>query len=77
MRSMRLRIAEARDMTALVRRIAAGAALSFATLARAGGDSGTESMGDMTVTGGQFMMMLGGFVGLGIVVWFVVKVMNR
>jgi hypothetical protein len=64
-------------MKTLVRRIAAGAALSLATVARAGGDSGTEAMGEMTVTGGQFMMMLGGFVGLGVAVWLVVKLMNR
>jgi hypothetical protein len=68
---------EMRNMTTLARRIAAGAAVSLSTVARAGGDSGTESMGDMTVTGAQFMMMLGGLVGLGVVVWFVVKAMNR
>jgi hypothetical protein len=70
-------MSQVRTMKTLVRSLAAGAALSLATVARAGGDSGTESMGDMTVTGGQFMMMLGGFVGLGVVVWFVVKAMNR
>jgi hypothetical protein len=67
----------ARSMTTLVRRIAAGGALSLASVARAGGDSGTEAMGEMTVTGSQFLMMLGGLVGLGVVVWLVVKAMNR
>jgi hypothetical protein len=63
---------------ALLRRVSSGAALTLAaTAARAAGDSGTESMGDMTVTGAQFMMMVGGLVGLGLVVWIVVKVMNR
>jgi hypothetical protein len=66
-----------RNMTTLARRVAAVAAVSLATMARAGGDSGTESMGDMSVTGAQFMMMLGGVVGLGVVIWFVVKAMNR
>ncbi|HET7753251.1 MAG TPA: hypothetical protein VFK85_05015 [Anaeromyxobacteraceae bacterium] len=64
-------------MTALVRRIAAAATVSLATVARATGDSGTEAVGSMTVTGGQFMMMCGGLVGLGVVVWLVVKAMNR
>ena len=64
-------------MTRLVRRITAGAALTAATVARAGGDSGTESMGSMTVTGGQFMLMIGGFVGVGIAIWLLVKLMNR
>lgn len=61
----------------LGRRAAAVAATSIATVAQAGGDSGTSSMGEMTVSGGQFMMLLGGLVGLGVVVWLVVKVMNR
>jgi len=63
-------------MTSLVRRVAVGAALFLPSLSRAGGDSGTESMGDMTVTGAQFLMMAGGLVGLGAVVWVVVEVMN-
>jgi hypothetical protein len=64
-------------MKTLARRIAAGAALSFATLARAGGDSGTESMGEMTITGGQFLLMLCAFAGLGVVIWLGAKAMNR
>jgi hypothetical protein len=64
-------------MKTLVGRIAAGAALAFASVARAGGDSGTEAMGEMTVTGSQFLMMVGGLLGLGAAVWLVVKAMNR
>jgi hypothetical protein len=64
-------------MKTLVGRIAAGAALAFASAAYAGGDSGTEAMGEMSVTGSQFLMMVGGLLGLGAAVWFVVKAMNR
>jgi hypothetical protein len=64
-------------MKTLVGRIAAGAALAFASVAHAGGDSGTEAMGEMTVTGSQFLMMVGGLLGLGAAVWLVVKAMNR
>lgn len=68
---------EMRNVSSMARHIAATAGLSLASMAAAAGDSGTESMGEMTVTGAQFMMMLGGFVGLGVVVWLVVKAMNR
>ena len=64
-------------MKTLFRRLAAGAALAIASVAQAGGDSGTEAMGEMTVTGGQFLMMVGGLLGLGVAVWLVVKAMNR
>ena len=65
------------EMKTLFGRIAAGAALAIANVAHAGGDSGTEAMGEMTVTGSQFLMMIGGFLGLGAAVWVVVKAMNR
>lgn len=65
------------EMRILVRRIAAGTTLAFASVAHAGGDSGTEAMGEMTVTGSQFLMMGGGLLGLGVAVWLVVRAMNR
>lgn len=66
-----------REMKTLVSRIAVGSALALASVAHAGGDSGTEAMGEMTVTGGQFLMMGGGLLGLGAAVWLVVRAMNR
>ncbi len=65
------------QMKTLSRAIAAGVSLAIARVAHAGGDSGTEAMGEMTVTGGQFLMMVGGLLGLGVAVWLVVKAMNR
>jgi hypothetical protein len=60
------------------RRSATAIALSLAaTAARAGGDSGTSSMGEMTLTGGQLGMMVGGLVGLGFVFWGLAKLMNK
>jgi hypothetical protein len=59
------------------RRVGALVTLTGATVAQAAGDSGTSSVGEMQVSGGQFMMLLGGLVGLGVVVWLVVKAMNR
>jgi hypothetical protein len=64
-------------MNTLVRRVAAGAVLAFATVAHAGGDSGTEAMGEMSVTGSQFLMMVGGLLALATAVWLVVRAMNR
>lgn len=66
-----------KNSLSFARRVGAFAALTGATVAQAAGDSGTSSVGDMQVTGGQFMMLLGGLVGLGVVVWLVVKAMNR
>jgi hypothetical protein len=60
--------------TSRVARSAAATALAItATLARAGGDSGTGSMGEMQLSGGHFLMILGGMAGLGVVVWAVAK----
>jgi hypothetical protein len=47
-----------------------------ATVAQAAGDSGTEAMGEMTVTGTQFAMMIGGLGVLGVVIWGVTKIMK-
>lgn len=55
----------------------AAAALLSASTALAAGDSGTSSVGEMSLTGGQFAMMVGALVGLGVVIWLVAKVANR
>lgn len=68
---------ESKGVLPLVRRVAAVASASIATRALAAGDSGTSSMGEMSVSGAQFMMLIGGLVGLGVVTWLVVKLMNR
>lgn len=51
--------------------------VSVAPAAHAGGDSGTASMGEMQLSGTHFLMMLGGLVGLGVVVWLLAKVVSR
>jgi hypothetical protein len=55
----------------------AAAALVTASNALAAGDSGTSSVGEMSLSGGQFMMLIGALVGLGVVIWLVAKVANR
>ena len=56
-------------------RAAVAAALSaVSSAALASGDTGTAGVAEMTVTGPQLAMMIGGFVGLGVVVWIVAKV---
>ncbi len=62
---------------AAVRAAAAALAVSAARAALAAGDSGTSSAGEMQLTGGQFAMMVGGLVGLGVVIWIVTKVVSR
>jgi hypothetical protein len=52
----------------------AAALLASASNALASGDSGTGAVGEMTISGGQFAMMVGALVGLGVVVWLVAKV---
>lgn len=56
---------------------AAVASVLAASTALASGDSGTSSVNEMSLTGGQFAMMVGALVGLGVVVWLVAKVANR
>jgi hypothetical protein len=66
------------EMKIAALRAAVGAALlSASSAALAAGDSGTSSVGEMSLTGAQFGMMVGGLVGLGVVIWLVVKVANR
>lgn len=64
-------------MRTAAKTLAASAAALTASLALAGGDSGTQSMGEMNLTGAQFGMMIGAVVVLGIVIWLVVKMMNK
>ncbi len=60
-----------------VRAAVAAAAASAANAALASGDSGTSSAGEMQLTGGQFLMMIGGLVGLGVVIWIVTKFVSK
>ena len=55
----------------------AAAALVAASNALASGDSGTSSVNEMNITGGQFAMMVGALVGLGVVIWVVAKVASK
>lgn len=55
----------------------AGALLSAASVAQAGGDSGTSSMGEMQLSGTHFLLMVGGLAGMGVVVWLLAKLVNR
>jgi hypothetical protein len=50
------------------------AVLAATARAFASGDSGTGGVGEMTITGAQFGMMVGALAGLGVVVWLVAKV---
>ncbi len=60
-----------------MRATAAVLATAVASLARAGGDSGTSSMGEMQVSGSHFGMMIGGLVLLGVVIWGIAKVTSK
>lgn len=64
-------------MKSLSKKIFAATVSGVSTLALAGGDSGTQSMSEMNITGAQFGMLVGALVGLGIVIWLVVKLMNK
>jgi hypothetical protein len=55
----------------------AAALLSVSGAALAAGDSGTSSVGEMQVSGGQFLMMVGGLVGLGLAVWVLTKFLAK
>ena len=52
----------------------ATALLAAASSALASEATGTEGVAEMSLTGGQFAMMIGALVGLGVVVWLVAKV---
>ena len=43
----------------------------------AGPDSGTSTVGDLEITGGQFLMLIGGFAAVGVAVWIVIKLMSK
>jgi hypothetical protein len=56
------------------RATAAAAVLAAAGAALAAGEAtGTEAVGEMHVTGGQFAMMIGALVVLGLVIWVITK----
>jgi len=57
--------------------VVAAAALATASNALASGDTGTSGVGEMSLTGGQFAMMIGALVGLGVIIWVVAKVASR
>ncbi|MEC5398320.1 hypothetical protein [Uliginosibacterium sp. H1] len=67
--------------TILQRTFRTATAVSLATVGSlalaAGGDTGTGGVADMEMSGGQFMLLIGGAVAIGIVLWLVVKLMNR
>ena len=54
----------------------AASALTAST-ALASEATGTEGVGEMSLTGGQFAMLVGALFGLGVVIWLVAKVANR
>lgn len=61
----------------ILARSAVAAALLSAGVARAAGDSGTSSMGEMQISGAHLAIMVGALCGLGVVFWLLAKVMNR
>jgi hypothetical protein len=60
-----------------MKKLSVAAALVAASNALASGDSGTSGAAEMNITGGQFAMMVGALVGLGVVVWIVAKVASK
>ena len=61
----------------LSRAAASAAALAVSTVAFASGESGTASVTEMDVGPGTFFALLGGVVGMGVVIWLMLKMMNR
>jgi hypothetical protein len=59
------------------RTTAAAVALAAAGTALASGDSGTGAVAEMEVSPMVFLYLLGGLAGMGIVIWLMLKVMNR
>ena len=51
--------------------------LLAASSALASEATGTEGVAEMSLSGGQFMMLVGALVGLGLVIFGVAKVANR
>ena len=56
-----------------VRAASLAVVMAAASAAQASGDSGTSSMGEMQISGAHFLLMIGGLVGLGLVIWLVAK----
>ena len=52
-------------------------ALTTGLALAAGPDSGTSTVGELEITGGQFLMLLGGVAAVGVLVWIVIKVINK
>ena len=57
--------------------VVVAAALATASNALASGDTGTSGVGELSLTGGQFAMMIGAVVGLGVIIWVVAKVASK
>ena len=60
-----------------VRTATAVALVAGARVALASGDSGTSSVGDMNVGGAQLGMIIGGVAAMGVVIWVLLKFLNR
>lgn len=46
-------------------------------LAIAAGDSGTGAVGEMNLSGGQFLLLVGGVAAVGIALWLVSKFISK
>ncbi len=66
-----------KSLHSAARTIAAAAVAASTSVALAAGDSGTGSMGEMQLSGGHFLMILGGMAALGVVVYIVAKFAGR
>ncbi len=61
-----------------MKKVSVAAALAaLSRIALASGDTGTGAVGEMSISGGQFAMMIGALVGLGAIIWVVAKVANK
>ena len=58
-------------------RFAAWLSLVVSNFALAAGDSGTATVAEMEVSASQFGMLLGGAITLGVVIWLVIRTLNR
>jgi hypothetical protein len=57
--------------------LAAATSLAVTGSALAAGDSGTSSVGEMQVSGTHLLLMVGGLVVLGLVIWGLAKLTSR
>jgi hypothetical protein len=57
--------------------IAALVYAACAGVAQAASESGTEAMAEMNVSGAQLGMFVGGLAVMGLVIWGIVKVVNK